>query len=407
MEREAVFGLFKILTPLIIKHFKTILKLLPPPTGFSRQFLAFLVWLEENLGLNRAMALFLVCFLVFSLLGHWLYSSQVLASFNGDNLAILEKSTNIDLSTNPHFEKTAVIYTDILDADGSRQEILDETNNQPEDFSGYFWVVDETNLMNSLGIKEGGQNVSLNRNQLMTYVVQPGDTPSKIASHFGISVDTLLWANNLKRQSLIRPGQELIILPVSGIRYEVKKGDTLSSLAKTYGVEITKITELNDLNPSKPLKIGMILIIPTNKPMIAINNSNNSSQPANFVADEKATTSDNYFIFPTTGWNWGKIHGNNAVDIANSCGTPIYAAASGLVIEAKNNGQYNGGYGNFIKIQHPNGVVTVYAHLSEVMVKEGQSVDQGALIGRMGRTGEATGCHLHFEVRGAKNPLAK
>lgn len=378
---------------------------MPPPHGFFRRFSAFLDWLEKSWGLSRAITILLFFFLVFSALGEYLYNSQVLASINGDNLAVLEKSPSLFLEPNSYEERTAVTYTDILSADGSEQEVLNETNNQPEDFSGYFWVIDETNLMSHLGLTEENQPAFLNRNQLMTYVVQTGDTPSKIAQHFGISLDTLLWANNLKKQSLIQPGQELIILPVSGIRYEVRKGDTLSSLARTYGVEISKISQLNDLNPDEPLKIGTILIIPTTKPLISANTDNTPS--ASLIQNEKSASSDNYFIFPTTGWNWGKLHGNNAVDIANSCGTPIYAAASGLVIEAKGDNQYNGGYGNFIKIQHPNGVVTVYAHLSELEVKEGQSVDQGTMIGRMGNTGKATGCHLHFEVRGAKNPLAK
>ena len=116
-----------------------------------------------------------------------------------------------------------------------------------------------------------------------------------------------------------------------------------------------------------------------------------------------------YFIAPTTGWNWGKVHDYNAVDIANICGTPIYAAAEGLVIESKTDG-WNDGYGNYIEIEHPNTMKTRYAHVSKTIAQLGQYVTQGDLIAQIGNTGNThgpTGCHLHFEVRGGKNPLVK
>lgn len=121
-----------------------------------------------------------------------------------------------------------------------------------------------------------------------------------------------------------------------------------------------------------------------------------------------------YFIQPTSGKNWGVIHGHNAVDIANSCGTPVVAAAAGTVISdpglGSGNGGNNGGYGNFVYIKHPNGTKTRYAHLSKISVAVGEKVEQGEQIGNIGRTGHVegrTGCHLHFEVIGAANPLAR
>ncbi len=132
-----------------------------------------------------------------------------------------------------------------------------------------------------------------------------------------------------------------------------------------------------------------------------------SSNPINNFKLTSANSA-NYFIMPTTGWNWGQLHEYNAVDIANNCGTPIYAAAEGLVIESVSNG-WNEGYGNYIKIEHPNRTITVYGHLSKNIASSGKYVFQGDLIAYMGNTGNThgpTGCHLHFEVRGAKNPLA-
>lgn len=122
-----------------------------------------------------------------------------------------------------------------------------------------------------------------------------------------------------------------------------------------------------------------------------------------------ATINKGYFIAPTTGWNWGTIHNFNAIDIANECGTPIFASAEGLIVENETNG-WNSGYGNYIKIKHANETITLYAHLKNSNISWGQYVFQGDLIGYMGNTGNTdgpTGCHLHFEVRGGKNPLAK
>lgn len=151
-------------------------------------------------------------------------------------------------------------------------------------------------------------------------------------------------------------------------------------------------------------------ILNDNKELILVNDS----AVLNPAVLSSKPTSDNrekngYFIIPAAGWNWGGLHNNNAVDIANSCGTPVYAAAEGLIIENASSG-WNSGYGAYVKIEHPSGAKTVYAHLSKITVSEGKYVNQGELIGNIGNTGNIhgpTGCHLHFEVRGAKNPLAK
>jgi murein DD-endopeptidase MepM/ murein hydrolase activator NlpD len=113
-----------------------------------------------------------------------------------------------------------------------------------------------------------------------------------------------------------------------------------------------------------------------------------------------------YYIFPTPGAvRTQKMHGNNGVDLGNKTGAPVLAAAGGTVTVAKAGG-YNYGYGNYIRITHPNGTETIYGHLSRVDVSVGQTVDKGQQIGAVGSTGNSTGPHLHFEVRGAYNPWA-
>ncbi|HLO85231.1 MAG TPA: peptidoglycan DD-metalloendopeptidase family protein, partial [Nostocaceae cyanobacterium] len=105
------------------------------------------------------------------------------------------------------------------------------------------------------------------------------------------------------------------------------------------------------------------------------------------------------------GWRWGRMH--RGIDIANSTGTPIYAAADGVVEKA---GWNNGGYGNLVDIRHPDGSMTRYGHNSRIMVQVGQYVEKGQQIAAMGSTGFSTGPHSHFEIhptgKGAVNPIA-
>ena len=98
------------------------------------------------------------------------------------------------------------------------------------------------------------------------------------------------------------------------------------------------------------------------------------------------------------------LHGFNGVDLANSCGLPVSAAAAGTIIIVRTSG-WNGGYGKYIVVTHPNGVQTLYAHLSTIQTNVGEQVAQGTPIALIGSTGNSTGCHVHFEVRGAKNPF--
>ncbi|MFN7714461.1 MAG: peptidoglycan DD-metalloendopeptidase family protein [Pseudanabaenaceae cyanobacterium] len=107
------------------------------------------------------------------------------------------------------------------------------------------------------------------------------------------------------------------------------------------------------------------------------------------------------FIWPAEGvftsgfgWRWGRIH--QGIDIAAPIGTPILAAAGGVVEYA---GWSDGGYGNMVDLRHPDGTITRYGHMNAILVKDGQTVAQGQTIGEMGSTGFSTGPHLHFEIR--------
>ncbi len=233
-----------------------------------------------------------------------------------------------------------------------------------------------------------------------TYVVQQGDTPSSIAVKFNINTDTVLSANNLRDGDYIKPGQTLIILPINGVRVKIAAKDTIAALAKKYKGKEDEIKAFNGLYEDSKLVVGNYIIIP------------DGEMPTVYVAPKVTapkyssgtSLSGSWLIAPTTGKDWGRLHGNNAVDVANACGTPVYAAAAGTVILSDDIG-WNFGYGKYIMIKHSNGVVTVYGHASRLIAEVGQQVGQGQLIMLMGTTGRSTGCHLHFEVRGAKNPL--
>ena len=239
------------------------------------------------------------------------------------------------------------------------------------------------------------------QNQIAEYEVQPGDALSFIASDYGVSVNSIIWANGLTRADNISPGQILRIPPVTGVIHKVKKGDTLDSIAKKYGAEKEKIIRFNRLSDNDILAVDDELVVPDGKMASSANVQATTAARFSHLPDL-----GDYFLIPSTGRNWGRIHGRNGVDIANSCGTPIFASADGFAAMVDSVG-YNGGFGKFIKLTHSNGTETLYAHASKLLITSGQFVQRGQQIALMGTTGRSTGCHLHFEVHGAKNPLVK
>lgn len=250
--------------------------------------------------------------------------------------------------------------------------------------------------------------------EIIKHVVEKGETLSSIADQYNISVETILLANELSTTK-IQPGQELLILPVNGIIHMVESGETLAKIAKTYGASKDDIISYNDLASSGDVYVGDILIIPNGK-------MPKQSTPTNTTPSQsyaQTVIPNSYFIVPTVGLVTQGAHYSytssgkayyTAIDISNAIGTPVVAAAGGQVQIAKNRWPY----GNYITIIHPNGVVTLYAHLSFFArgIEAGTTVSQGQIIGYMGNTGNVvrgvggTGSHLHFETRGSSNPIS-
>lgn len=245
-------------------------------------------------------------------------------------------------------------------------------------------------------------NLVATRDGLKRYTVQKKDTLARVAAQFGIDVDTVKAANPGARLGL-RVGQQLSILPVSGILYTTVDGDSVESLAARFNANPDLIKRYNPDFQKILGGTGGKLILPFVKP------------DKTLLAKKDGELPDlgDYFTLPAKGWNWGELHEKNAVDIANKCGSEVYAAADGVVVPDEKLGEgtegWNDGYGIFVLLEHPNGTRTRYAHLARVLVKAGEEIRTGTIIGVMGNTGNThgpTGCHLHFEVLGAKNPFA-
>lgn len=242
------------------------------------------------------------------------------------------------------------------------------------------------------------------REEILEYEVQKGETLEKIAEKFNLKVETILWANNLTGKRKLKEGEKLIILPIDGILHFVKEGETLSKIAETYRANLDEIISYNQLK-SFEIFPGDILIIPGGK---MPSSKKGKKETLKLAANNLTPLSSAYFICPVSGGCkiTQSLHFYNALDFSNGkCGEPILAAAGGKVQRVEYG--WNGGAGNYLSILHPNGVVTKYYHLEKIFVSPFQEVSQGEIIGTMGKTGRATGCHLHFEVHGAQNPFVK
>ncbi len=246
--------------------------------------------------------------------------------------------------------------------------------------------------------------------EITEYEVVSGDSVELIAKKFSISPETILWANDLKKQTPIHVGQKLVILPVSGVSYTIKNGDTVSEIADKFDVTQRELTEFNHLEDGK-LSIGEVIIIPGGKiaPVkvnVSTGTHNTPTKAAAPVKSNNNGSASNMFTRPVvTGIKTQGVHGHNGIDIAAPYGTPIIAAGAGTVTLVRGGNGWNGGYGNYVVITHQKGVQTLYAHMSSISVEQGQTVSKGQKVGAMGSTGDSTGVHLHFEVRGARNPF--
>lgn len=298
----------------------------------------------------------------------------------------------------PLYQNTEGQYTE-----GEGIDIIEFTQQNPEFALADVMTEDGFLLKPALNTTETDRS---NFNEVFAYTVEPGDTLSSVAQRFGLKKETIMWENNIWNPNSVRDGMTLKILPVDGVSHMVKKGQTLASIAKQYGVDKSLIVRQNQLEEDTA-EVGSLLIVPGAKKALPTP-SYVASAPGTAPAGN-FTASGGRLLWPVaagTRLTQSFHRGHYALDLASKAKGPIYAAASGKVIKSKNG--YNGGYGNYIIIDHGDGMQTLYAHNEKLYVTEDQYIDKGQTIAWMGSTGRSTGNHLHFEVRinGVKyNPM--
>jgi murein DD-endopeptidase MepM/ murein hydrolase activator NlpD len=268
------------------------------------------------------------------------------------------------------------------------------------------------------------------RSDVEIYTVQSGDSLFAIAKKFNLQPETLLWSNYSALKDdpdLLRPDQQLFILPVDGVYYQWQEGGRLNVVAEKFGVDIVDViswpsnhlpTRIDPENTG--ITPGTWLVIPGGHREFVqwqVPVLRRTDDMKWFYAGAgtcrgpylSSTQGNGFFMWPTASHNtslgnqYGSYH--HAIDIAVNTGDSIVASDSGVVVFA---GWSDWGYGNLVVIDHGNGWQTVYAHLSRVIVGCGQDVFQGTPIGMGGSTGNSTGPHLHFEmtINGSyENPL--
>jgi len=295
--------------------------------------------------------------------------------------------------------------------------------------SSQFLLVEDGFLMKSSSLNPQGGRRAYSTGTIHT--VKEGDTVEGLANRYNVSKDTILWANHLDNERLIRPGDELLILPVDGVLHTVGRGQTLSRIAELYAIPQENIAEQNSIQGGFILA-GQDLIIPGGKPIVGKPVIASADRPTPVIPDTPVKADPNVpapsqpvvvaeEIAPPTPGVLQKpcsdtcfitqyfTAGHYALDMQERGGGPIYAAEAGTV--TRTDYGWSGGYGNVIEIDHGNGLVTLYGHNKELYVEVGDSVQRGQKIAWMGNTGLVygkTGIHVHFEVQVngvKKNPL--
>lgn len=247
------------------------------------------------------------------------------------------------------------------------------------------------------------------RDEIIEYEVKGGDTVSGVAQEFGVTVDTIRWANNLEDADDIHPGDKLKILPVAGVAHTVQSGDTIFSVAKKYRAEPQAILDFpfNDVGDDFALRIGQVLIIPDGAPP-----EKPKPPPVQYLArinvPSEETSASGLFRWPASGYIGQYFsYYHKGIDIVNSSSPDVVSADAGKVVVS--GWPDSSGFGRRVVIDHGNGYSTLYAHLASNYVGVGEYVSKGQRIGRMGTTGRSTGIHLHLEIYrngAALNPLS-
>ena len=229
------------------------------------------------------------------------------------------------------------------------------------------------------------------------YTVAKQDTLDSIAKALGIPFREITWSNPGLKLPL-KPGEILRLPPVPGFVIAVRRGDTLTSLAKAYGIDPSAIVDFN--RTAGPLTPGSLLVVPVDPtvgPTLPLGKLADPISPGQLVCPIQGAPiiqkfgPTSFALEPSYG---GYLHFHTGVDVLAGYGTPITAAAGGIVTSAT----YEDYFGEEVTIRDSYGLVEIYAHLSAALVTVGQPVQQGQEIALVGSTGLSIGAHLHFQL---------
>jgi murein DD-endopeptidase MepM/ murein hydrolase activator NlpD len=301
-------------------------------------------------------------------------------------------------SKNLNSQNTSLLASEAMAHTSIQEEVADATSADVVGSSALYAEAGPGGAMADVDGMDGGGHGTIS-----LYVVRSGDSLASIAKMFDVSVNTILWANDIPRGTPLKIGQTLAILPVSGVRHTVKSGDTITKIAAKYKGDADEISQYNGIDVGTKLAIGDIVIVPDGEVATVV--VKKIVPASSKLHGASGPTYGGYYASPLASYKKTQgLHGYNGVDLTQFAGAPVMAAADGTVIIARQGG-YNGGYGNYVVIAHNNGTQTLYGHMLNVSVVSGQNIAQGQTIGSLGNSGRSTGPHLHFEVRGARNPF--
>ncbi len=322
---------------------------------------------------------------------------------------INENNGNVNNNINPPEIAEPIVYTvkagdnlwNISRKYGVSVEVINNVNNLRDK--------DLLSLGQKLEIPAIGGGVSKSNQKqeptIITYTVVKGDTLWSISQRYDVKMNSIISANNLKEISRLSIGQKLKI-PITNmdiakaegysqdaaaeeIIYYVKKGESLWSISREYNVKLEAIIAANSIADASKISTGQQLRIP--------NVLGTRSNIANFIWPVRGRITSPYGVRVLNG----RKEFHSGIDIGGPTRTNIVAAESGRVSYAG----YMRGFGNVVILSHDGGYSTVYGHNSVNLVKKDQNIKKGSVIAKMGSTGNATGSHLHFEIRLSGKPV--
>jgi murein DD-endopeptidase MepM/ murein hydrolase activator NlpD len=264
---------------------------------------------------------------------------------------------------------------------------------------------------------------SLQQSNAVVHIVEKGENLTEIADKYRVSPDSIAQTNRIPNPNVIDVNEDLVIPSATLSAAASNAIAAVLSQGSDSGnrLALSKASSPELIAQALPKPGGTsIALMPTRNSGVGLGSVPSQTQiarrsifPQIPPLDLPALTASEQFLpsmlkngvqkfmWPSNGmftsgygWRWGRMH--RGIDIAAPVGTPIVAAASGIVISA---GWNSGGFGNLVEIRHPDGTVTRYAHNNTISTRSGAVVNQGEMIAEMGTTGRSTGPHCHFEIR--------